>query len=385
MKRVDSPPPPLSPTPSLPGEYPDSPPASGQASASSDADALALLEAEAIDAPPPMAGSTPPPPAPAAGGWGLGSAWSAVSALGSATYGSVNRYNPAAVALRQALFPGAYGYISRDVTPGKGAEVRRLTTVLDGTVDMRAYKPLLDERNHVAIVGFHGNGCTADSMHPMWNGFREFGHVFGVNLPGYGQSSVPDDGMDLELHIGATVQAVRDHLLHELGFAARHIVWYGLSLGGSAAAVGFSMLPGSHLFVQNTFTSVADVAGNVLSKSTLGRFGPSVASLAAASALPSGLERPNLLYVTDCLNTAHKLQTIRAAGKHARAGSRLLVVGAGEDALMAPSFPSTLAHSFYGDDVPDDRLHVVAGATHNSPIHHDVDAIHKIRGFLQNT
>lgn len=328
-------------------------------------------------APPPA----PSPEAPVASS----SSSSAGSWAPAGPFASLVRRNPGAVALRQVLMPGAYGYMPPEIHPGMGAEVRRLTTVLDGTVDLRAYAPHHASRGHAAIVTFHGNACTADSMDPMWQDYRRFGHVIAVNLPGYGKSTTPADGADLELHVAATVQAVRDHLLHELGFSPSTIVWYGMSLGGSAAVIGLQMLPGSHLFVQDTFTSVTDVAGNFLSKTPVGRFGASIASFAVSSGLPAGVGRPNLQYVTDGLNSAAKLAQMQAEGVHAERGSRFLVIGAANDELMAPTYPGTLAHSYYGEDVPIDCLHVVPGATHCSSIDHDGEAVRKIETFLRKT
>lgn len=292
---------------------------------------------------------------------------------------AVGKLNPTGVALRQVLAPGAYGFMPTDIHPGKDAEVRSLDTVLGGHVDVRAYPPLDPSKAHVAVIGFHGNGCTADSMDPMWQTLRHQGSVFAVNLPGYGATSVPADGSELELHMAAGVQAVRDHLLHELGFAAAHIVWYGLSLGGSQAAIGLEMTPGSHIAVQNTFTSVTDVTGNVLQK-TIGRASGLLAAVASSSGMPRGLKRRDLQYTTDGLDTVSKFKKIRESGSHA--GSRLLVLGAEADALMPNAYPATIAHAFYGEDVPKDCLRVAPGATHNSPL--DLDSMQLLRTFLEH-
>lgn len=261
------------------------------------------------------------------------------------------RINPSSVALRAALAPGmAYG------ARQPSAQVLALLTVLGKFADARLYPSRDAARRDRLIIGFHGNGTTADDMDTTWRGLATYGQVLAVNIPGYGGTPAPDNGALLELHMAAGVQAALDYATQVLKIPVENITWYGMSLGGTQAAIGFAMAPGSDLVLHNTLTRVGAVVAEVRE------------------------QRPNVRYTCDGLNTLQKLRNCHAT--HVQAGSRLFVVGAEHDEIMGHTFPQELWQAYYGDDAAfEERLCVMPGATHNTPISHD--AAHALKAFMQ--
>ena len=293
---------------------------------------------------------------------------------------AVARLNPTGLLLRASLVPPLYGHTLQPVAKSPYAQVVGLTSPLCDTVDCRLYACRDKSAPKRLVVGFHGNCSTADSLSPIWRWMSQFGSTLAVNLPGYGNTPAPEDPMALELRMAANVQAVAAYAEAE-GYAPGDITWAGISLGGSQAAIGFAMVPGSHALLINTFTQLSHVAAYCARRS-LGMFAWPLAWQAATAALPDGWRAPGVNYQTDRLNAVKKLQACRTT--HRPAGSRLLVVAAEKDAIMAPEFAMELQHAYYGDD--ENRTVwapcIMRGATHATPFMSDADTTHAMQDFL---
>lgn len=270
------------------------------------------------------------------------------------------RFNPAGLALRSALAPGA------QLRSRANADRVSLPTVCQFSAAALRYPCQNPRYADSVVIGFHGNGCTAGDMESTWQRFAAYGTVLAVNAPGYGGTPAPANGAELELHMAAVAQAALTYARQTLG--AKRLTWYGLSLGGTSATIGFAMSPGSNLVLHNTLTSARGVAAEVLERQ-VGSWRPVAQSVAtvAAQGLPVGRSRPGLHYVTDGLDTLGKLS--RCAATHHDAGSRVLVVGAGRDEIMGAQFAEDLWRAFYGDDdAMRQNLNIMPGVGHNAPI-----------------
>jgi len=289
---------------------------------------------------------------------------------------SFQKFNPIGATVRAAVVPGVYGMVPNRHQPG-GA-VLHIQSELGDQVDMRYY----DANHDRIIVGFHGNGCTVDAMDRTWRRFSQLANVLAVNMPGYGDTSPLSNAATMELHMAANVQAVIEYVTQKLHYEPSAITFYGLSLGGSQAAIGFQMLPGSHLVLHNTFESVQRVIQHILQQSSSGvsSLSKPLAAVLSWSALPRGCQTENVKYKTDRLDTLAKLEACRQT--HHQAKSRLLVIAAQADEIMAPDFPYHLATAYYGNN-PEECIHIMPNATHNSSIDSDPDAWNKLVAFME--
>ena len=111
------------------------------------------------------------------------------------------------------------------------------------------------------VVFAHGNGELIDD----WRGEMEALRAAGVNgllveFPGYGFS----EGAPSRRAIRETFNRAHDWLVNEAGAEESHIVAYGRSLGGGAAADLAMDRPVGALALQSTFTSAAAMARRML-------------------------------------------------------------------------------------------------------------------------
>lgn len=288
---------------------------------------------------------------------------------------SFAKYNPVGTTVRSMIVPGEYGLIPNHHKPASDVKVIHLTSQLGDRVDSRFYTA----HNDQLLIGFHGNGCTIDAMDSTWREFSQLANVLAVNMPGYGRTTVAPNGANLEVHMAANIRAVIQWATKEKGYIASDITFYGLSLGGSQAAIGFSMLPGSHLILHNTFESSAKVIKHILGQSVGARLAHPLSSLLSWSAFPLGM-RESDGYVTDRLDTFAKLR--KSSRTRHDTESRLLVIAADSDEIMSPDFPYNLAQAYYGDDLPPDCVHIMKNATHNSSLVNNQTAWGKVVKFM---
>lgn len=112
------------------------------------------------------------------------------------------------------------------------------------------------KRSHLALLLFHGNAgniCTRVSFYETWLGLGL--NVFAFDYRGYGRS----EGTPSEEGTYLDGEAAYDSLVGR-GFAPEHVILIGKSLGGGIASEIALRRRVGGLILQNTFSSVPDVA-----------------------------------------------------------------------------------------------------------------------------
>lgn len=112
-----------------------------------------------------------------------------------------------------------------------------------------------------AVIFAHGNGELIEDWYGEMESLRGHGvDLLMVEYPGYGFS----EGRPSRKSIRETFARAYDWLVDEVGVDAGHVVAYGRSLGGGAAADLALDRPVGALVLQSTFTSTADMARSML-------------------------------------------------------------------------------------------------------------------------
>lgn len=248
----------------------------------------------------------------------------------------------------RALVPGLFSPAHKKIYLGDKVAQINLTSALSTRIDCRWYATTDPSRTGKIAITFHGNGDSADSMDPAWQVLRARMNVLAVNAPGYGDSTTPTQMSDVELVMMANVQAVQRYVIETRGFLPADIVWFGYSLGGSQAAMGFANVPGSHLCIENSFTSARDVICAVLAKAVGRHIGCWLTEQSARTALAQGSHTDGVLGATDGLDTRNKLIQAARQGAHYAARSKVFVVVGALDRLMPAHFGPSLAQAYAG-------------------------------------
>jgi uncharacterized protein len=111
------------------------------------------------------------------------------------------------------------------------------------------------------LLWFHGNAGNISGRYPMIERLTEEGFaVFAVDYRGYGRS----EGAPSEEGLYTDARAAWDYLLKERGIAPGRIVIFGDSLGGAVAIDLASKVGAAGLVVQSSFTSIRDMAAEVM-------------------------------------------------------------------------------------------------------------------------
>ncbi|MGD8860534.1 MAG: alpha/beta hydrolase [Myxococcales bacterium] len=117
--------------------------------------------------------------------------------------------------------------------------------------------PAGSDRPTAALLFAHGNAEVIDDWPPMLRLASRLGvATMVVEYPGYGRS----EGEPSEESIASAMASAFDWLAARPAVDAQHIVAYGRSLGGGAAATLVGRRPLAALVLQSTFTGVARMA-----------------------------------------------------------------------------------------------------------------------------
>ncbi|MCW5829605.1 MAG: alpha/beta hydrolase [Deltaproteobacteria bacterium] len=115
--------------------------------------------------------------------------------------------------------------------------------------------------NPLTILYFHGNAGSIADRHGIMLSFVELGAaVLAVDYRGYGRS----EGKPGEKGLYLDAEAAWNHLTGPLGVPAERIILFGKSLGGGPAVELATRVRPAGLFLQSTFTSIPDMARELL-------------------------------------------------------------------------------------------------------------------------
>jgi len=114
-------------------------------------------------------------------------------------------------------------------------------------------------RSHLVFLLLHGNAGNISTRLAFYEAWLELGvNVFSIDYRGYGRSG----GKPSEE--GTYLDAQGAHQwLRQRGFAPRHIIVVGKSLGGGVASELVLREPCGALILQNTFTSIVDLGAEL--------------------------------------------------------------------------------------------------------------------------
>ena len=111
------------------------------------------------------------------------------------------------------------------------------------------------------LLFLHGNAGNISHRYDIIEGLIKLSvNVFIIDYRGYGKS----EGRPSEQGLYADARAAWDYLTNARGIPAAHIVIFGESLGGAVAIDLASKVQACGLIVQSSFTSIADMAAEVL-------------------------------------------------------------------------------------------------------------------------
>jgi chorismate mutase / prephenate dehydratase len=167
------------------------------------------------------------------------------------------------------LFPGAayQGKPATVVTAPPGCELIQLSagggqiTAMFGNALTPDNKLDPEAAQRPTLLYFYGNGAAMAWSLFEFNQFRRLGvNVLMTDYLGYGMST----GKPSEKNLYATADAAYDYLTHQRGIAAGRIVAAGRSLGGAVAIDLASRRPMAALAVFSAFTSLGDMAKQVV-------------------------------------------------------------------------------------------------------------------------
>lgn len=107
------------------------------------------------------------------------------------------------------------------------------------------------------VLFLHGNRHNITRFYDHYVLFEALGFsCLTFDYPGYGSSR----GTPSESALYASARAAHSHLIHHLGFEARHIAVYGCSLGGAVAVELASKVDVGCLVTESTFTNSHEIA-----------------------------------------------------------------------------------------------------------------------------
>jgi len=116
-------------------------------------------------------------------------------------------------------------------------------------------------QRRMTLLWFHGNAGNITSRFGMIERLVELpAEVFIVDYRGYGRS----DGSPSEQGLYLDAQAAWDHLTGARGIPPANVVVFGDSLGGAVAIDLAARVEPAGLVVQSSFTSIRDMAGEVM-------------------------------------------------------------------------------------------------------------------------
>ncbi len=114
-------------------------------------------------------------------------------------------------------------------------------------------------RFHLVFLLLHGNAWNISSRLAFYQAWLELGvNVFSIDYRGYGRSQGKPSEEGTYLDAQAAHQWLRQR-----GFAPRHIIVVGKSLGGGVASELVLREPCGALILQNTFTSIVDLGAEL--------------------------------------------------------------------------------------------------------------------------
>lgn len=112
-----------------------------------------------------------------------------------------------------------------------------------------------------AVLYLHGNAGNVSHRYEIIESFAALpAHVLALDYRGYGRS----EGKPSEEGLYADARAAWDYLTKTRGFPADRVVVYGESLGGAVAVDLAARVEPCALVVQSSFTSIADMAAEVM-------------------------------------------------------------------------------------------------------------------------
>ncbi|HEY9286275.1 MAG TPA: alpha/beta hydrolase, partial [Pyrinomonadaceae bacterium] len=121
-----------------------------------------------------------------------------------------------------------------------------------------ALAPVATDR---AVLFLHGNAGNVSHRHEIIESFAALpSNVLALDYRGYGRS----DGSPSEEGLYRDARAAWDYLTKTRGFPANRVVIYGESLGGAVAVDLAARVRPCALVVQSSFTSIADMAAEVM-------------------------------------------------------------------------------------------------------------------------
>lgn len=116
-------------------------------------------------------------------------------------------------------------------------------------------------QRRMTLLWFHGNAGNITSRYGVIERLVELPvEVFIVDYRGYGRS----EGSPSEQGLYADARAAWDYLTRERGIPSANIVLFGDSLGGAVAIDLATRVEPAGLVVQSTFTSIRDMAAEVM-------------------------------------------------------------------------------------------------------------------------
>ena len=184
-----------------------------------------------------------------------------------------------------------------------------------------ALAPVATDR---AVLFLHGNAGNVSHRYEIVEDFAKLpANVLALDYRGYGRS----DGAPSEDGLYRDARAAWDYLTETRGVPARRVVIYGESLGGAVAVDLAARVEPCALVVQSSFTSIADMAAEVM---------PFV---------------PRFLLRTK-MNSLEKIARVRAP---------VLVVHSPADEVV----PYKLGRRLYDAAPHPKRFHEIKGAPHN--------------------
>lgn len=121
-----------------------------------------------------------------------------------------------------------------------------------------ALEPVATDR---AVLFFHGNAGNISHRRDIVESLAALpANVFVIDYRGYGRS----EGSPSEQGLYRDARAAWEHLTRARGFAAGRVVVFGESLGGAVAVDLAAQVQPCALVLQSTFTSIADMAAEVM-------------------------------------------------------------------------------------------------------------------------
>ncbi|PVF99526.1 hypothetical protein CPB86DRAFT_783648 [Serendipita vermifera] len=211
--------------------------------------------------------------------------------------------------VRDALFPDR----TKDA-PYSGINHRWKSEL--GTVHSIQLETTNPENSRKQIIFFHGNLRSANQCVEILENLAQYGTVYGVNLPGYEESTPPPGGKKMaEIAHVANARCVAEqipHILESKGATNSDVIVIGRSIGTRSAIEVAKRLPGAHCALIVPVGRFEELPAHVLSTTGFGGIGAYVGQLgpmAARAAFPIGMEHPSVSdFTTNCFDN---IQVIR--------------------------------------------------------------------------